>query len=105
MSLVILVPSAGASWTFYRARGEARRFALAAPAVREARLTGDGSELLRRLPWFLPAFGLLGAAALYLRANWDRIPERLPIHWGIDGRPSGWSHRTPAGVYGPLLLV
>jgi len=56
--------------------------------------------------WLLQVgpFAILAAAAIFLRMNWARIPEIFPIHWGIDGRPNGWSVRTPAGVYGPLMM-
>ena len=49
-------------------------------------------------------FLILAATAAALHASWQRIPERFPVHWGIDGQPNGWSGRTAAGVYGPLLL-
>ncbi|MGB7308936.1 MAG: DUF5808 domain-containing protein, partial [Candidatus Acidiferrales bacterium] len=39
-----------------------------------------------------------------LQLHWNEIPDRFPVHWGIDGQPNGWSVRTPAGVYGPLLF-
>jgi len=61
-----------------------------------------------RLPggWIvqLAPFALLVATGAYLQARWAKIPPRFPVHWGIDGRPNGWSTRTPIGVYGPLLL-
>jgi uncharacterized membrane protein len=57
--------------------------------------------------WFwlaLVTFLVLGGVALYLGENWNRIPKRFPIHWGIDGQPNGWAERTPPGVFGPLIL-
>jgi uncharacterized membrane protein len=50
-------------------------------------------------------FAILGAEALLLAARWDAIPERFPIHWGLDGQPNGWATRSPAWVYGPLALA
>ena len=36
---------------------------------------------------------------------WDRLPETVPTHWGIDGTPDGWSSR-PVAVFGlPLFLL
>jgi uncharacterized membrane protein len=52
----------------------------------------------------LGPFGILLATAAYLRLHWGEIPDRFPVHWGIDGTPNGWSLRTPADVYGPLLF-
>lgn len=56
--------------------------------------------------WLLQSgpFAILVATTFYLNAHWDEIPERFPVHWGLDGQPNGWSTRTPMGVYGSLLL-
>ena len=47
---------------------------------------------------------ILGLSALYLRSNWDRIPERFPIHWGMNGQANGWASRSFQGVFGMLVL-
>jgi uncharacterized membrane protein len=52
----------------------------------------------------LAPFAILMGTAMYLRLRWDEIPSRFAVHWGINGRPNGWSERTPAGVYEPLIL-
>ena len=52
----------------------------------------------------LGPFVILGIVAAHLAAIWDTIPTRFPIHWGFDGQPNGWSTRSFAGVFGPLLL-
>jgi uncharacterized membrane protein len=56
--------------------------------------------------WLLQAgpFAILAATAIYLHMRWNDIPEIFPVHWGISGRPNGWSTRTPMGVYGPLIM-
>jgi uncharacterized membrane protein len=63
--------------------------------VREDRLPGGWIASL--LPYLI-----LAASGVYLNLHWDEIPERFPIHWGIDGQPNGWAERTPRGVYGML---
>lgn len=36
---------------------------------------------------------------------WDRLPEKLVTHWGIDGQPDGWSG-LPFAVFGmPLTML
>ena len=79
-------------------------FAVQPPLVRELELRAG----LERLPWFtwlgLVPLLLLAAAALYLHANWDSIPSRFPVHWGLDGNPNRWADRSFKGVYGPLLF-
>ncbi|MBL8213212.1 MAG: DUF1648 domain-containing protein [Bryobacterales bacterium] len=82
---------------------------LAPAAVQHTRAyEAELSDAPDRLPgyWplvFVPVL-LFGAAALYLDANWDQIPERFPIHWGADGQPNRWAPRSLKGVFGPLLF-
>jgi uncharacterized membrane protein len=45
-------------------------------------------------------FLILAAICVCLWLRWDSIPERIPIHWGISGRPDGWAARSPAAVFG-----
>jgi uncharacterized membrane protein len=81
-----------------------QRFAVERGPVREIEVSLEPD----RIPWFMWLWPgplmLLGAAALYLNANWDRIPDRFPVHWGIDGQPNGWSTRSIPGVYGGLMF-
>jgi uncharacterized membrane protein len=69
---------------------------------REAELTNAPE----RLPWFAwlgaGPFAVIGAAAVFLYLNWDRLPARVPIHFGADGVPNRWV--APKGLYGLLLF-
>ncbi len=49
-------------------------------------------------------FAVLAGVALFLAGRWEAIPDRFPIHWGLDGTPNGWASRSAVGVYGPLVL-
>jgi uncharacterized membrane protein len=53
----------------------------------------------------LGPFMALAAAALYLRARWPDLPQRIAMHYGLDGRPNAWMPRSALAVYGPLLLA
>jgi hypothetical protein len=82
---------------------ELKPYAIQPPLVREATVGPP-----EPLPWFtwlgiLPLL-LLAGSAMYLNSHWDRIPERFPVHFGIDGAPNRWAARTVRGVYGPLML-
>lgn len=95
----------GCLFAYRAARRQVLPHGMDPAAVREA-------ESMRRrvdLPggWTLQAgpFAALAGAALYLRSRWAELPERFPIHWGFDGRPNGWANRSPAGVFGPLLIA
>ena len=56
--------------------------------------------------WFLQIgpFLLIAIAALTLTREWARLPERLPVRWSWQGRPSGWAARTPGFLAFQLVL-
>ena len=58
------------------------------------------SRLLTLLPWL--SVPLVASAYLAL---WDRIPERLAVHFGADGTPSGWMTRGESLVLDLALLL
>lgn len=107
-----LIPLVGIDWqiagithAFLRARRETIPHAASAAAVHHEFTRGSGRRtgVVHALLQVGP-FAVLGAAALYLQTHWENIPERFPVHWGIDGRPNGWSTRSVGGVYGPMLI-
>lgn len=104
LAIAPLVTAAVALVAFVAQNRRLKPFAVPLRAVRELDLTPESEHL----PWYawtgLIPLMVLAAAALYLYTHWNRIPETYPIHWGLDGRPNGWAHRTFHGVYGPLLF-
>ncbi len=76
------------------------------PIVRTASLNASMEE--GKSIWWLGLLSTLlplaGTVSL-LTIRWQTIPERFPIHWGIDGRPNGWAHRSPASAFGLLILA
>lgn len=36
---------------------------------------------------------------------WDRLPDKIAIHWGIDGNPDQYASKLFAVVFMPLLLL
>ena len=36
---------------------------------------------------------------------WDRLPEQIPSHWGVDGQIDGWSSKGFAVFFFPALLA
>jgi uncharacterized membrane protein len=89
---------------FVEAHKRVQRHAVRAVTVREAVLEPRSTR--RPGGWIvqLSPFAILLAVGVFLHFHWDEIPARFPVHWGIDGRPNGWSTRTPGGVYMPLLF-
>jgi len=107
LPVLLLAPMtavAGGLVAFVWQNQKLRPFAVQPSPLRELEL---GTEP-ERLPWFtwlgmVPLLLLLGTA-WYLHANWDRIPPRFPVHFGLDGNPSRWADRSLRGVYAPLLF-
>jgi uncharacterized membrane protein len=102
--VALFVQIVGCYWAFLRARANAVGHAVAPSTVREARLEPRRMGVPGGWPVQFAPFLILAATAAALHASWQRIPERFPVHWGIDGQPNGWGVRTAAGVYGPVLL-
>jgi uncharacterized membrane protein len=88
---------------FLLQNGKLKPFAVQPSLARQAELGPPEG-----LPWFtwlgiLPLLFLAGAA-LYVRAHWDQIPMRYPVHFDITGTPDRWANKTVAGVYGFLIF-
>lgn len=49
-------------------------------------------------------FLILGAVCLCLWLSWERIPARIPVHWGATGWPDGWTMKHPVSVFAGALI-
>src|SRR5277367_167936 len=47
-----------------------------------------------------PQLVLLAVPFLVLIPLWDKLPQRVAIHWGLDGQPNGWADKN----WGLLLM-
>jgi len=101
----IVLQLAGAFFAYYRARQRVQPHAVAPVTVREAELAPHEVRLPGGWLVQIPPFALLAFAALWLRLHWDSIPDRFPIHWGINGQPNGWATRSIQGVYASLAIA
>jgi uncharacterized membrane protein len=72
--------------------------------LRQAELRVRRSRFPGGIPMMVGPFIILAARAAYAYGRWDQIPERFPIHWGLNG-PDKWVTRTPLAVYGSLASV
>jgi uncharacterized membrane protein len=86
-----------------RAHAQALPHAVAHSTIREASLTPRSTQMPGGWILQIGPLAILAVVALYLSAHWSDIPEQFPVHWGLSGRPDGYSFRTPVGVYGPLM--
>ena len=87
---------------FFYARSRVQSYAAPVASIREAEISRSPERLPLWTLLALPPFAIPAVVAAYLKANWDRIPARFPVHWGLDGRPNRWVERAPHGVFGPL---
>lgn len=94
---------AGFFSAFLRGRKKVMPHAVEPSTVREAELGPSTTRLSGG--WLVQSapFAILITTGLWLRLHWSQIPDRFPIHWGLDGRPNGWASRTLLGVYAPLV--
>jgi uncharacterized membrane protein len=84
-------------WMYFRVRPYART----TPDVREAEMTPSSG--LPRWGWLaLPPFAGPAAAMLYLRAHWSEIPERYPVHYGLNGQPDRWVAKSEQAAFAPV---
>lgn len=93
----------GALAAFAHARRRTLPHAVSPASVRTASLTAVPERMPGGAAAVIVPFATLAVAALYLYLNWDRIPERFPVHWNIAGEPDRWSGRTWRAVYAPLI--
>jgi len=99
----LLILSAG----FVAALVNAHRQMLAHAAAPSPIVEVDLSAPPERLPggWVVAALPVLlvAAAGFWAGLNWDRLPERFPVHWGLHGADR-WVATTPATVFAFLAL-
>lgn len=77
-----------------------------AGAVRRASLSGDDSDAQAVWPWVVvvSGFALMATAAIFVSMHWNALPERFPMHWGIDGKADRWTTKSFTGVFGILFV-
>ena len=68
------------------------------------------TSLRKEFPFWL----LVAAPSLYLAALWDKMPEKVPLHWNLHGEIDSWGPREslwilaivmPLLVYGIFIIV
>ena len=60
-------------------------------------------KLALRSEW-LP-LGLVAAVFVMAAAAWPTTPDRVPLHFGLDGRPDGWGSRAAGLTLFPAVAV
>lgn len=105
LTVGVLWQPVGSILALFQARKRVLPHSVQPPALREATLAPRAAGIAGYRILQAGPFVILAAAAIYIRLVWNRIPERFPIHWGLDGRPNGWATRSFMGVYGLWFIV
>jgi uncharacterized membrane protein len=100
----VVLQTVGATAAFALARRRILPYAQRMASVRSASVGLTREGFPGGAASALVPFSVLIAAGVYLRANWQRIPARFPMHWGASGTPDRWGSPTWQNVYGPLLI-
>jgi uncharacterized membrane protein len=103
--LAMAIPSAVGMAAFLFERRQGARVAPPAGTVREAELGAGDGHLPRWIVLVLPPFAFPLSAAVWLRAHWNEIPARFPVHWDIHNQADRWADKTQRAVYGPLMFA
>jgi uncharacterized membrane protein len=90
---------------FFKARRLTLPFAIRRqPQARSMEMT-PSPERLPRWTWLSAGpFLVLALSAAFLNSRWNSIPATFPVHYGLNGTPDRWAHRTFQSAYGPLIL-
>jgi uncharacterized membrane protein len=59
---------------------------------------------MRRLHRWYSALVVVAAVAMSVAA-YPRLPERVPVHWGISGEADRWGSRFESAVLFPFVMV
>ncbi len=94
----------GACVLFSRIRGEVMPFQVAPSGRREASLVPRSASLPGGWLGQLGPLLVLAAGAVALARRWADIPNRVPIHWGLNGQPDAWAERSAASVFSLLCF-
>ncbi len=99
----LILQPVGGFIAYYRARQRVLPHAVRPATIREAALVPHKVRLPGGWALQVGPFALLAAVAIWLRLHWSELPDRFPVHWGIDGQPDSWATRSFTGVFFPLL--
>jgi uncharacterized membrane protein len=94
----------GTGWAVACAHRATAKYSTAASPMREAMLSLRSRHLPGGWALALGPLALLAVTAVHVRISWDRLPQRIPVHWGLSG-PNQWIDRTPPNVFGFLSVL
>jgi len=104
MLLGVLWLVIGTAIALVRGHGAVMPHRLAPSRSRQADLTPRrGSSVAVAVAALLPLL-FFAELAVYAHFNWDHVPDRITVHWGLNG-PDRWLDKSPRAVYGFIGLL
>jgi uncharacterized membrane protein len=104
VALAPIIQAVVAMSAWSSAHKEAMPFRTAPPTIVSASLEPRDTRFPVSVPALAGPFLMMAAAAFALLWNWDKVPDRFPVHWGIDGLPDRWTTRSFRSAYMPLSV-
>jgi uncharacterized membrane protein len=95
---MVLGPYGVYLWAHVRIRG----YRVVPSLTREAPLTAEQPHLPGGLPAQAGPFIILALSGAFLAWRWSLLPDRIPVHWGVNGMPNEWIAKTPGAVGGMI---
>lgn len=99
--LATLLQLAAAIAVFAAAHRRVAGYAMRPPA-RTASLEPDREAIPGGIFAVVLPLAILAGTALYMGANRELLPERIPVHWNLAGEPDRWKEASAGALYGPL---
>jgi uncharacterized membrane protein len=102
-ALLIPLQAVGLTVALLVGRSGAKSYAEQPDLVREAVLAPRRNRLPGGVLGGIGPFALLAVTAIAAHLNPDRLPDRLPVHWGLTLQPDRWIEGTPRHIDNALL--
>ena len=104
IGLAALTQSLAAILTILWTRNQAKPWASDASNIHTTSLLAEHAKLPGRWISFVLPLLLFPAVAWYLNANWDDIPQRIPLHYNAVGEANRWGAKSAKSVFSVLFI-
>lgn len=90
----------GFYWAYADAHRRSQAFAAPAPAVSVGALTpASAANLVLPIAALAVVFSVAMSAAVYGALQYEALPNRFPLHFGLNGEPDRWVAKSPQAVF------
>lgn len=64
----------------------------------------DYNKIMPSVWWFSISFLIIAACVIINIIHYPKLPYRFPTHWGLDGKPNGYSIKSYSSVFSMPLI-